>query len=284
MNQDTLLNLADECETMSLTGDKKRIVAFDFYFLAKSKGIKYLKGDNPDSFFDYLANVSDNVDLYLICYADQIDQKGKFFQALDGAKATFNPVASFSKDQWSKFAPRYFEKRGSKIDSDACEELLRRINGDYGLFISEAGKLLSFANGEIIKKADVISLVREPLDEDAFHLYNALAKGDRKKALQLYADLKSRNEDEVGLIHLLASQFRFLSQVKFLSDRGFRSDEIASELKASPYRVSICLDNLRRLDEHAVEEALEGLYQLDKSILRGEIDPKLGFNLFLSGF
>ena len=87
-----------------------------------------------------------------------------------------------------------------------------------------------------------------------------------------------------ALIPMLASQFRFISEVCFLDVRGLEKGEIARQLGVNEVRVSIALKNSRYLSRRQIAHALDDLYNLDVQIKSGQIDRSYGLELFLINF
>lgn len=288
MTESSLSDLAAECSFLPLGESKKCVVADDCSFLlvgsGSGKGRSRKKVDTgSQAFLEYLAAPDDSILLFLLCYGEELDQKSELFLALKAAHATFSPVAVFTPGQWSTFIPRFFEKRGYSIDSMAISELSNRIAGDYALFLSEAQKLIAYCQeSKKVETEDIRALVAEPLEEDSFHLSNALLAGDNRKAIRTYRDLKMKSVDEVSLIRLLGNQFRFLNEVRYLRDKGIPSEEIARLLFASSGRVNASLNNLRRMGDETLNKGLESLYQCELSIMTGKMTQELAFTLFLA--
>jgi len=276
--------VVDECLSLPLDYDKKTVVAENCFFLEKSRSKpKFLKGDNPKALIDYLSNPDESIDLYLLVYSDALDEKGDYFQAVLASGARINPVSEFTKEQWHDYIARFFQKRAIAIDGTAIAEIEARIQGDYARFLNEGQKLAAYSGGAPISKKDVEMLVSEPLEDDAFKLANALARGDIKNALSVYRDLQVFSAEPVALIRLLSNQFRFLNEVRYLQSSGLTSNQISGALQCSQMRVNIALNNLRKMSEESMNNALDGLYQCERSIFTGA-DPELSFTLYLVNF
>jgi DNA polymerase-3 subunit delta len=288
MNESTLSELADECSFIPLGAEKKCVVADNCAFLmagaAKGRG-KKKSADLDQNFLDYLSNPDEHILLFLLAYGDVLDEANPYYKPLKDAKAVFSPVAVFTPAQWDDYIPRFFEKRGYSIDRMAIMELSRRIGGDYATFLSEAQKLMAYCDEKkVIGNEDIKALVAEPLEEDSYHLANALCRGDNRKALKIYYDLKLSSIDEVTLIRLVAGQFRFLNEVRYLNGKGMRSDEIGQTLFASAGRINISLDNLSRMGDETLNRGLEDLYRCEFNIMTGKMSQELAFTLFLASF
>lgn len=276
--------LADECQMLPLGYEKKAVVGENCALFEKSVSkYKFLKGDGGERILSYLENPDPNIDLYLLVYSDALDLKSPYLQAIS-KNGTIKEVSQLSPDQWLGYIANFFAKRNAKIDSDAVKELYNRTEGDFASFLNESEKLLAYCNGDPITVAEVALLVSPKLDEDVFHLSNALTSGDVETALHIYQNLKTHSVDEIRLISLLVNQFRYLDEVRFLDAKGLSSSEIAKQLGGSPYRVNIALRSLYKLSESSLLRIMEELYSLDYRILSGKIDASYGFSLFLADF
>lgn len=284
MAMSTLNELADECSFLPLGTERKCVLAADCAFLAKSKTkYKYQKDDGPDKLLEYLNNPSDFVDLYLLVYAEEVDEKNPLVKAIMKS-GQIKGIPMPKPEEWVTYADKYCKAKGCAIDNDAARELVSRVDGDYGRFINELEKLVAYANGENIRLQAIKNLVAPRAEEDAFAMSNALTRGDVAKAMAIYRDLKSHSIDEIRLINLLANQFTFMDQVRYLDAKGSSSYDIAKELYTSPKRVEVTLRNLYRVMPEALPRILEELYQCEKNILSGKMTPEFAFSLFLANY
>ena len=82
---------------------------------------------------------------------------------------------------------------------------------------------------------------------------------------------------------LLASQFRFLFQVKRLVNKNKRYDEIAKILEVNPYRVKFTINKLYTYTEDMLIEKIKDLWRIDHDIKLGIMDKKLAIEMFILG-
>ncbi len=265
LSEDLLADVAAACDSVSLTGEKRIVVAKDVSFLCQKGKIAYLKGDDPDAFYDYLSSPNRDTELFLLCFSEDMPRDTKFFLAADKGAAKFHAVDTFTRSQWIEYIQNYLSKRGSDIEAAAAEELYIRTKGDYASFLSEAGKLLSYADGRAITLNDIEVLVAEPPDAEAFHIYEAIVAKDPKRAYSVYMDIvaKEGKNKEISLITHLASQFRFLVSCLGYREKGLTDSQIASNLKCSPYRVKMALGKAKGYD---VEKASKALDRLERAV------------------
>ncbi len=276
--------IAFEAETLPLGYDRKAIVAEDCDFLAKRKTkYKFLKGDSLDKLAAYCANPNEGIDLYLLVYCETLDLKNPVVAEVKN-KGAIKEVKPPEPGEWLPYLNRFFAAKGTSIDPDAAKEFLRRVDGDYARFVSEARKLLAYANGEPVRLKAVEMLVSQKLEDDAFKMSNALTQGNPGKALAIYRDLKVKGTEEIRLINMLASQFRFMDEVAFLDAKGMSSRAIAGELGGKPFRVEMTLRGLYGVEANDLARIQEELYQLEKDILTGQVDARFALERFLANF
>ncbi|MCR4561710.1 MAG: DNA polymerase III subunit delta, partial [Bacilli bacterium] len=238
MGTSLLRDVAEECSYVPLGYDKKVVVAENCYFLefAKEKP-KFQKDDRIEDLIDYFSHPNPDVDLFLFVYSDKLAAKSEFYTALLQGGVQVREIPEYTEEQWLVLIPNYMEKRGVQIDRDAVAEFHRRVGGDYALFLNEAKKLITYANGERITLKTVEELVSPPIEDDAFELSNALLQKDKRRAMLIHEDLTIKNTEPIIFIRLLTKQFRFLNEVLYLKNQGYSKDQIAAALKATSGRI-----------------------------------------------
>ena len=128
-------------------------------------------------------------------------------------------------------------------------------------------------------------MVSPYVEDDVFKISNAITRGDNHQALKIYRDLKSKSSiDEITLIGLLAKQFVFLDEVRFLDAKGYDSRMIGQELGCKPIRAEYAMKSLFRISEQRLTRIMEQLYSTSKSILTGRVGSEYAFTLFLTNF
>ena len=275
--ESTLDEIEYESSSLPLGYDKKVVVVDNAHFLGKD-----VEQKDEEKVLDILKKSQDDIDLIFINRDANVDKKGKIFNFIKENGQIFE-FLNIEKDEWPIYIRKYFKNKNVEITSEAINELSNRVDGDLSKFINEAEKLCLYKNS--ITLTDVALMVSKPLEDDAFQMSNALFRGENGVAISIYRDLKLLGQKFVdALIPMLASQFRFISQVCFLDSKGLEKDEIASELGVSPVRVKIALKNSKNISRKQIANALDKLYNLDLQIKSGQIDRSYGLELFLINF
>ena len=175
------------------------------------------------------------------------------------------------------------KKHKLKIDDYALQELQNRLPIDFENLRQQMRKLIDY--DDVIAVDVVKALVNRPLfgtnDKDHLLFTNAILSKDMNACFSMWKDLCITNKEPYSLIGLIASQFRFMYQVKLLNTRRYYAKDIAKELNANEYRVSKTLETLNKYKLQDIAEILHALSELDMQIKSGVIDAKNGFELFL---
>lgn len=188
----------------------------------------------------------------------------------------FNTLEAHDRDG---FVKQMLANRKIVMDARTYSVFLDRC-GFQMMNISQEIEKLEIYNEPLTPEV-IKSLVSKPMEDNVFLLSQALFDQDVKKCFTYVEDFKKVNVEVIALIGLLASQFRFLSQVKVLSMMNKSKREMASELGAHPYRVEKTLEHAHRRDLKQIQSLLNELANLDQNIKMGLVDKNLGFETFL---
>ena len=107
---------------------------------------------------------------------------------------------------------------------------------------------------------------------DIFKMVDAFFSQNGILLLAYYRNFRKLNMQPVAIVALLASQIRFLFQVRVLT--------IAQELKANPYRVKLNMQKAMRFSSEALLYNLSLLADFDQQMKMGKIDKDDGFEYF----
>ena len=266
-----------ESSLLPLGYDKKAIIVDNASFLTKEG-----KEDEKKKLLENIKDVPDEINLIFILRSDKLDKNNPIVTFINEHGKVFE-FLNLKKEDWPIYVRKYFKTREVEIEAAAVNELITRVDGDLTRFINEADKLCLYKNK--LTLSDILLMVAKPLEDDAFQMSNALFRGDNSLAISIYRDLKMLGAKATdALIPMLASQFRFISEVCFLDVRGLEKGEIARQLGVNEVRVSIALKNSRYLSRRQIAHALDDLYNLDAQIKSGQIDRSYGLELFLINF
>ena len=266
--------IIEDAMTIPFFSEYKVILVYHANFFSTTNNT----GIDANVLEDYIKQSMDSTVLVFIGDFAKLDTRKKIVKLIQKQWK----VLEFKKlDELGKksFVEEQMKKRNIKIDHDAYQELLQRLPLDMESIQRELDKLDLYGNQ--ITKDVVTKLVIRPLEDDVFALVNAVVEKNISKAFYIWNDLCVINTDSIYLTALLASQFRFLYEVKVLIQQGQTKEEIVSSLHAHPYRVKLAMKSVEYLTSDYLMQMLAKLADLDQKLKSGLLDKKLGFEMFL---
>ena len=268
--QDDMTVFLNEIDSSSLFDDVKMIVLKNSTFLSAKNTTKYelneiLKRVDPDHIVVYW------------CASEKLDTRKKNVKELIAHSQVISCIRLDAKSQQS-YIQEVLKEYNVQMDPDAFRWFVARVGMD-SLKIEKEIEKLSIYNSHITL-SDVEALVCiEPAD-DVFKMVNALFEKNGLRFLSYYRNFRSQNMETVAIIALIASQIRFLYQVDVLMNQNYTKEEIASSLKAHPYRVQVNMQTARKFGCDELLYQLDQLALLDQNLKSGKIDKDLGFEQF----
>lgn len=251
--------------------------------------------------------------LFFIGYLSALDEElqNVFFRELElrhseGSFVIFEPNGFKKSDLWykkmkelkgvtflEKNKPSDLEQRKifqqkMKTESIVVEPraemlFLSRTRGNSAKFFSELEKIITYKNGGGKVMENEIEMLLEPVLEDtAFLAMDALASGDRARALILIRLAHLWKKDALPLLGLCAWKVRQLIILRQAFDTGATgSDAIARLTGISPYLVGKERRAIEAFTLTRLKKAHGLLVEYDRDIKQGQIDPGLALDFFV---
>ena len=275
LNKESMETVLEDVMIPPFLSDHKMIVVKNADFLTTKK----VKKENQD---EYLMACMKYLDehIHLVIFHDQknFDERKKIVKYLR-KNAQFFEINELNYYKISDTTRQAVKKRNCTIDDDALELLLSRKGSHLLDIVNEVEKLCLYTDH--IDKQCVETLVSQPLDENVFDLTTAILNKDKEKMFSIYHDLMVLNEEPVKLIVLIANSMRLLYQVKLLDRKGYNDQEIAKLLSVNPFRLKYVRKGGQEFEIDELLRCLNELSLLDVKIKTGQIEKKLGLELFM---
>ena len=269
LDNDSINDIIEECNTLGLFSLKKIVIL-------ESTNAFSSKGKEITELIDYLDNYNKNVILVFKCNLDKVDTRKKLYKKV----SSVGKVLCLTKD--NNYLVNLVKELLSDYKMDNINYFLTVVGTDINNITNELNKLMSYKlEDKHITNNDIDSLCITNNDEEIFALTDAIVKNNIKESIRLYNVFLDKNYEVTAMIGLIASQFRFLLQVKLLYNKGLSNDKIASSLGVHPYRVKLAISNSYYYSKELLESYLIKLFELDKKIKLGIIDKNTAFELFI---
>jgi DNA polymerase-3 subunit delta len=281
--ESTIQDIAQTIMQVSLSAQKRAIIVDHCYFVHKKKNKEKIeKLQDYPMFMQLVSQVPQDTEVIFLAYTDELDNKSALMHHLEKL-GQLTAIASIEAKQWPDFIKRYIESKGRTIQADATLELSKRVNEDVQLFFMYADKLI-LTSSPTITLAMILNQVPRSLEENIFELTNALVKQEIGQALQIYRDLRVRNEEPVTMIQLFSRHFRLMQMAMYLTQQGNDYIAIGKQLKIHEYRVKLMLQQKRVYTLKRLEKIQKSLFELDANIKQSKGDRFVAFELFLLNF
>ena len=272
---DTLIeDIVMDAATISMFSNKKIIIIDDAVFLCANKTI-----DKIEVLEEYFNNYNKDSYLIFIVNKEKVDTRKKIYKeikkngtVIECNKGNTNYVVSYIND--------YVKSNGYKIND--IKYFINIVGTNLDNIKNELDKLFMYRlDSRKISNEDIDLVTIKNQEDEIFNLTDAVILGDVKKALVLLEEVLNKSYDEIQILSLLASQFRFLFQVKRLANKNKRYDEIAKILEVNPYRVKFTINKLYTYNEDMLLEKIKKLGKIDYDIKLGIMDKRLAIEMFI---
>lgn len=271
------VDVIEELQTISFFQSQKVVLLSSILELYKldqydqERFISYLEKPNPDT--------------VLIMYSSQIndDENLPVTKALK-LYAKIVKMQNIDKKELPNIIKKSFHDDDYQINDQAITELIERTNGDYQAIEQEITKLKLYAyDQKVITVQAIRLLVSKNLDDNIFELSSAIINKERTKAIQIYYDLLVSNVQPTMIVGYLSNRVRDLIHASLLISENYSQDMIAKHFQITDGRAYYMMRDAKKLNIDELEKYLEQLSNLDFDIKSGNIDARLGVELFLFG-
>lgn len=272
----------NDATTIPFMSDKKIIIIKNAYFLSTVQ-VKNKINHNIESLHRYIESPVEETILIINAPYDKLDER-KAITKLIMSSAIVEKCEPMKRLELGNWIKRQLGKNGVSIDQLALEEMLNRINTNTEVLVSETQKLVLYASDmshvdiETVKK-----VVTKNVEDNVYEITNNLLDNQRSKALEIYNDLVMHNEDPLRILGILVNKYREMLHVRLLLNQGKDKSQIASYYNASAGRAFYMIKNAKAVPLHIVQKHLVSLEELDYKIKTGQVDKRIGLELFILG-
>lgn len=174
---------------------------------------------------------------------------------------------------------------GVTLHPEALRRLAQLAAGHLQRLASEIAKLATYVGpGGIIDAQTVDLLTPDSREARVFELTDALARGERIRALALLHELLDEGQQPLMILGMITRQIRILLQVKDLAGQGKRSDDIAAAAGLAPFVVDKSLALARRFSFAQLAAAQRACLDVDTALKRSRMTPDLALDLLITEF
>jgi len=171
---------------------------------------------------------------------------------------------------------------GGGITKDALGNLILFVGSDTGILEMEIQKLVNYASGRIIETVDVELLVKAGIDNNIFQTIDALANGDKQKALKLLHNHIESGENAFYVFSMFIYQFRnYVKVIDLKENQGASEQEIVGITKLNPFVVKKCLWQAQKFPMSRLKKIYQALVDIDMQVKTGKMKMELALDKFI---
>ena len=134
---------------------------------------------------------------------------------------------------------------------------------------------------EEITIQDVDAVCTTQITNHIFDMVEAVAKQQKKKALDYYYDLLALKEPPMRIMYLLTRQFQLLLQVKELVKKGMGRKQVAEKAGLHPFAAGKYMDQCRNFSKADLIAIMEEGAEFETDVKTGRLNDVMSVELFI---
>ena len=276
----------EAAETFTMFSERRIVWVRDF---------KPLTGDSPRGYnkeeikelADYLQSSNDNT--ILIFSAEEIKASAVLITAIKKAGQVYD-FAPIDKPDLVSFARKRFNVAGIDVTPAAVNALIDATGyyhkeSDYRLFHFENDiqKIIAHSDGMRVTEKDIMETVSGDMDTFVFDMLDAISNHQKEKAFSVLYNMMHGGSDAFSIIGAIVSQFEMMLSVKQMREEGLDLAAIRKKLGGSEFRIKKMLPYVNKFTVTKLKETLSAIYQVDRNIKTGLLEPQLALEMFIAG-
>lgn len=216
-------------------------------------------------FEELFRSLSEDVSVVLLEH--NIDKRTKLYRLLKN-HTEMKECGQLSRDDLVAWLITQAKKYDGNLDRDSAYYLVERVGSNQLQLNSELEKLIIF--DPIVTKSTINQMVERTPQESIFALIDITSKGDSRKALSSYRELRRANSDPYYVMSMIIWQLHNMLVIKAAGSRN--SQAIATETGMSPYVVQKTAALVSTIDLKDIKQMIKVATKADMRLKRTSTD------------
>lgn len=245
---------------------------FAEYKLVYLKDTGYFKpGRKEES--EKFEKLLENLPEYIVLLIDEreVDKRGKLYKSI---KANYE-IIEFDfpgEDAVVKMLQEKSKTDQISVDQATLYYLVRNMPEDVEYILGEWQKLIHYVEDHQITKQAIDAVCVFSLETRVFELVKKIAGGKSDEALQIYGRMLQSKESPIGILVLIARQFRVMYQVKYLKAKGQDMKQIAAQTKMPYFAIKELMDQVSQYSFSGLESLMQACLETDRMLKTGKME------------
>ncbi|MGL6173610.1 MAG: DNA polymerase III subunit delta [Cellulosilyticaceae bacterium] len=255
----TVSAVIDTCETMPFFADRKLVVV-------KNSGLfKPGRKDESEKLAEWIESVPEYV--VLVFCESEVDKRGKLYKQIKAKYTTIE--AGYPGDEEMV---RIFSRKCQNISRSLLLYFLQNMPQNITYALNEFEKLLDYTRDRTITQKDIDEICVFSLEQRVFTLIKEVTNKNTSEALKIYKALIESKESPIGVLVLIARQYRVMLQIKYLLKANAPQKQIASEVGVPFFAVKEMAKQTELFSFKQLEEAIKFCLESDIAIKTGQME------------
>ena len=253
----------DAVDTLPFFAEQKLI-------LLKETGLfKTGKKEETEKFETLVAHIPDYV--VLLIDEKEVDKRNKLYKTL---KAKAQIVEFHFRGEEAVYQFLIYACLDKRLSSDemTLRYFIQKMPEDMAYLLGEWEKLISYVQDGVITKEAINEICIFSLETRVFEMVKKIVNHEGNEALEIYSRMIQSKESPIGILVLIARQFRMMYQVKYLLANRSPLKEISAETKLPFFVVKEMSEQVQHYQFKQLEDILEACLNTDEAIKTGKME------------
>ena len=237
----------------------------------------------------FFKNASDMVDFmdtfpdttYLVFVEREVDKRNRLYKWIS-KNGCITECKAQNAAMLAKWIAGYAKRADKAISPQASELLVERVGTDMELLSGEIEKLIGYVGERHdIEISDVEAISSGVTVSRIFEMIDAVALGEKERALKLYDGLLANKESPMSILYLFSRHINILLQIKELSALGASQGEIVKSIGIPPFTVKKYARQAGLFKRSKLLQMLEKRADYEEKFKNGKLSDQLAVELFL---
>lgn len=269
----SISQIIDACDTMPMMSQYRVVVLKNTGLIVEGRK------DDSSKLEKYLSTLPKST--ILIFIEEKIDKKLKIFKTISNI-GSIHQMSIPSENELISWILNIFKENNKSISTKEAIYMIRNIGFNMEILSNEINKLISFKkNSEKITINDIDSICTKSVESKIFDLINFMANKNMESAISTYKNLLTNKTSPFVVLNMIARQFRIILQTKYLYNKSYNINSIASELGLRDFMVKEALNQSKNFSIKILLQALNDCLNTDESIKTGKMTDELAVELLI---
>lgn len=261
--------IIDLAETMPFFAERRLIVIEDsgLFKTAAPELADYLKTMSASACFLFIEK--------------EVDKRGKLYKAIK-EKGRIVELSRQDERTLIRWLSGMIRQEGKLIQESTVRYILSKTGVDMENLEKEMEKLFCYTlEKNEITIQDVDAVCTTQITNHIFEMVEAVAKQQKKKALDYYYDLLALKEPPMRILYLLTRQFQLLLEVQGLVKKGLGRKQIAEKAGLHPFAAGKYMEQCRNFRKEELRRIMEEGAELETDVKTGRLNDVMSVELFI---